>query len=61
MNDFFFRIRLLPLFLIDGFKSWKYEMYRRELDEYYCCNGHECGCGGVTVREMYKGKDGNRQ
>ncbi len=23
----------------------------REPDELYCCSGHECGCGGGTVRD----------
>lgn len=25
--------------------------FDREADEYFCCSGYECGCGGITVKE----------
>ncbi len=27
---------------------------RDEPDNYSCCDGHECGCGGLTVRQWWK-------
>lgn len=35
------------------FKTWHREVWERDLDNQYCCNGRECGCYGATVREMF--------
>lgn len=47
------KLRILWGFLVCSFDSWREEVWRRDLDELYCCNGHECGCYGATVREMH--------
>lgn len=28
---------------------------KRDPDSLNCCNGYECGCGGVTVRQYWEG------
>ena len=37
------RVRLL------GPEPWT--AFEQDPDERYCCSGHECGCGGRTLRE----------
>ncbi len=32
-------------------EPWKFYVKPAEADDYACCDGHECGCGGVTVKE----------
>jgi hypothetical protein len=35
--------------LLLGDEPWK--AFGRDPDEFYCCDGHYCRCGGKTVRE----------
>lgn len=53
MNDIVFKISLLRLFFCQAIDEWRQEIFNRDLDDRYCCDGRECGCGGATVREMY--------
>jgi hypothetical protein len=54
MNDLKFKLKVLFVSLIDNFKAWKEQVWNVELDEYYCCNGRECGCMGTSQREYIK-------
>jgi hypothetical protein len=36
-----------------AFESWKSDIWDKDLDELYCCNGKECCCGGLSVRETH--------
>ena len=51
MKDIFTKLRQLYLWELNAFYEWKHEIWSRDLDERYCCDGKECGCGGMTIRE----------
>lgn len=53
MGDLWFKVRVLRMFVAGAFDQWKDEIWRREVDQPYCCDGRECGCGAMTVRECY--------
>lgn len=58
MNDQTFRkIRILIHLLIQAFFDWKENVSRKDLDSVYCCNGRECGCGAITIGEVYGEKE----
>jgi hypothetical protein len=42
-------VRAQRFVMLLGPEPWK--ALGREPDEYHCCSGRECGCGGMTVRE----------
>ena len=59
MDDFIFKLKILHSILMRGYDEWLKEIWRKDLDENYCCSGIEggvavCGCGGMTVREIYE-------
>lgn len=39
-----------------GFECWKRDIYNQDLDSYVCCDGHDCGCDGITIREYYQNR-----
>jgi hypothetical protein len=47
------KVSILIGFLRGSFNEWRTEVWRRDLDEQYCCSGRECGCGGATVEEVF--------
>lgn len=51
-EDKLFKLKLLYIFIIDSLKAWKEFIWDVELDELYCCNGRECGCQGITNRQL---------
>lgn len=54
MRDALWKLRVLwRVFLGDAFERWRKEVWRRDPDNYYCCNGNECGCYGASIREVY--------
>ncbi|ORE90695.1 hypothetical protein ATO13_22286 [Stappia sp. 22II-S9-Z10] len=59
MRDMITKLAILRGFLASAFDEWRDQVWRRDLDEYYCCSGgltswDICGCGGVTVRETFR-------
>ena len=55
LADIAFKIKLLFLvYLPDAHTGWRYEIWGKSLDDPICCDGRECGCEGVTIRESYK-------
>jgi len=55
--DAFLKIKwLFTVFILPAFDDWKSNLWRKDLDSRYCCDGHECGCYGTTYREMYSRK-----
>lgn len=38
--------------LLRNDKPW--EVFKEYPHDYFCCDGHECGCGGRTVFEEYQ-------
>lgn len=49
-----FKVKVLFWLFADTYSCWYKEIWQRDLDEQYCCNGRECGCGGMTIRELYE-------
>ncbi len=47
------KLRILRLMLLAEFEQWKKDVWVREPDSRWCCDGRECSCGGATVAEMY--------
>lgn len=39
------------LALLTSDEPWLYYGGGNDPSDYQCCSGHECGCGGITVRE----------
>ena len=36
-----------------AYRTWKTEVWPNDLDDYDCCSGRECLCGGYTIKECY--------
>lgn len=53
MNDFIYKLRILWWLSLEMFDSWQSEIWRKDLDSRICCDGRECGCYGMTIREAY--------
>lgn len=53
MSDLLFKLRVLRWMLASAYGEWRSSVWERDLDSHYCCNGHECGCGASTVRELW--------
>lgn len=53
MEDRIFKIKILVWFISDAINNWKETVWQTDLDRQYCCNGRECGCQGVSTREVY--------
>lgn len=57
MGNLLFKLRILGYLLRCGFEEWRQDVWRRDLDSSYCCDGRECGCAGSTVRELWSWRD----
>ena len=53
MTDRIWKLRLLCSLLRETFEGWHRDVWKRDLDERYCCDGRECGCYGATIRELW--------
>lgn len=53
MGDAILKLRVLHEWLRAAYEEWRKEVWRHDLDSNACCDGHECGCGGSTRRELY--------
>ncbi len=47
------KLRILRMFLLAAYQEWRKEVWPRDIDGRYCCDGRECGCQGSSVREVY--------
>lgn len=56
LKDLITKFKILYFFMASSFDSWKHEIWNRNLDGRFCCDGRECGCGGATIRETYNWK-----
>jgi hypothetical protein len=54
MSDIIYKLRILTWLLVEALVEWQKEIWQRDLDERYCCDGSACCCGGVTIGEMYR-------
>lgn len=53
MSDFLVKLRILWGFVRGSVDTWREEVWSRDLDQHYCCDGRECGCSGQTVRDIF--------
>jgi hypothetical protein len=57
MRDWIFKRKMLVLSMVDAitgvWKWWNDEIKDANLDDRYCCDGYECGCGGQTLRQIW--------
>ena len=44
---------LFKHFVYIDFSAWKEYVWDADLDDYICCSGQMCSCGGQTVGENY--------
>jgi hypothetical protein len=54
--DFFTKLGILAQMVSGVTATWRKEVWRRDLDTPYCCNGYMCGCHASTVRDMWTHK-----
>jgi len=47
------KLKVLYWFAVNAFCEWKAEIWDKDLDERFCCDGQMCGCGGSTVGETF--------
>jgi hypothetical protein len=54
MTDFIFKLKILVVLLSGSFKEWHREIWSKDLDQNYCCDGTNCCCDAITYREMWE-------
>jgi hypothetical protein len=55
MKDKLLKIKVLfKRYIYFGFKEWKEEVWKADLDDMACCDGHMCCCNGETNRENFE-------
>lgn len=54
MKDIFFKFKILYWLILDTCGTWKAEVWKRDLDERFCCDGRDCACGGMTVKDSWE-------
>lgn len=53
MKDLLIKLIILKDRLMVEFNIWRKEVWSKDLDSNYCCDGRECGCYGASIREVY--------
>jgi len=53
MRDAMTKLRILMDMLVGTLSDWRENIWKSDLDSRVCCNGRECCCDGVTIREIY--------
>jgi len=53
MKDAITRLRILMDMLVRTLSDWHKNIWKEDLDRFICCDGRECGCCGVTIRQIY--------
>lgn len=54
MSDVLLKLRILwRAFILRAWAEWRREVWSKDLDALYCCNGRECGCRGATVSDVF--------
>lgn len=55
MRTFYLKIRELFLWQYQAYIDWKTYIWDVDIDsDFVCCNGKDCACGGLTVRQSLK-------
>ena len=47
------KIKVLYWMILSTYEAWKEDLWSRDLDDIYCCDGRDCACGGATIEEMW--------
>jgi hypothetical protein len=47
------KLKILLTLWQHDYEHWKKDVWPEDLDSRYCCDGRECGCYGMTLRECY--------
>lgn len=53
MTDTLLKLRILAVMLREAYDAWRATYWERDLDSNYCCDGHECGCQGSSLRDVW--------
>ena len=57
MSDTWWKLHVLKKMLVSTFYGWREHIWETDPDQRACCRGDpmmdECGCQGVTIREVY--------
>jgi len=53
MSDAMTKLRILMDMLVGTLSDWHKNIWKEDLDSRICCDGRECCCDGVTIREIY--------
>lgn len=53
MSELYLKLKMLWYIQVNAFDDWRGWVWERDPDGLYCCNGEECGCGGMTNRESW--------
>jgi len=54
VSEMFAKLSILyRTFLYSAYEDWKREVWEKDLDQAYCCDGSMCLCRGSSVREVY--------
>jgi hypothetical protein len=56
VKSFFIKIIILKNLLSVTYGEWKNQVWNNDIGSHFCCDGRECGCGGMTIREAYDPK-----
>ena len=51
--DWLVKLRILIHYLRSAYEDWHKLVWCNDLDIPYCCSGRECGCGGVSIRDLH--------
>jgi hypothetical protein len=54
MRDAITKLAILLDLLSDQAGYWRREIWAKDLDQPFCCNGHECGCYGQSNRDVFR-------
>ena len=54
IRQFIGKLRLLRIMLAVAYDQWRTEVWPKDIDGPACCDGRECGCGAMTVREAWE-------
>jgi hypothetical protein len=53
VSDVAKKLSILRDMLSVAFEDWRKSVWEHDLDSRACCDGRECCCGGMTLREIY--------
>jgi len=53
MSDAMTKLRILMDMLVGTLSDWRKNIWKSDLDNHLCCDGGECCCYGMTIREFY--------